>query len=59
MLKQMEQKLSDFVGYLENCSSGDIYDFFDSARQFRDSISDHGQGFYPLLQNRGGRAGPG
>lgn len=47
VLKQMEQKLSDFVGYLENCSSGDIYDFFDSARQFRDSISDYGQGLLP------------
>lgn len=49
VLKQMEQKLSDFVRYLENGDSGKIYDFFDSARQFRDSISDYEQGLLPRI----------
>lgn len=49
VLKQMEQKLSDFVRYLENGDSGKIYDFFDSARQFRDSISGYEQGLLPRI----------
>ena len=49
VLKQMEQKLSDFVGFLENGDSGQIYDFFDSAKLFRDSISDYGQGLLPRI----------
>jgi len=47
VLKQLDRKLADFAGYLENGNSGEIYGFFDSARQFRDSISDYGHGLLP------------
>lgn len=49
VLKQMDQKLSDFVGHLESGNSEDIYEFFDSAKQYRDSISDYGTGLLPRI----------
>lgn len=49
VLDQLDQKLSDFVGYLKSGSSGDIYNFFDSARQFRETISDYGHGLLPKI----------
>lgn len=49
VLKQFGRKLSDFAGYLESSSSGNIHDFFDSARRYRETISDYGHGLLPRI----------
>lgn len=49
LLKMLNTKLSKFACRLENGDSEAIYDFFSEARQFRDSISDHGQGLLPRI----------
>lgn len=49
LMKQFGIKLDDFISSLEKGDSEDIYDYFDEARQFRDSISDDGHGLLPRI----------
>jgi len=49
LLKMLNMKLGEFACRLESGDSKEIYDFFDEARQFRDSISDHGHGLLPRI----------
>ncbi len=49
LIKQLSYNLDGFAQNLEGEDSEAIYNYFNVAKQFRDSISDHGHGLLPRI----------
>ncbi len=49
IMKQLNELLDEFTGFLENGCSEQIYEFFHQAGQFRDSLADNGHGLLPSI----------